>query len=250
MENPESQSADTEIPWPSFVDILSAVIMMFIFLLLIVIIVLTTMTIKTQTDLEDNKESIVQEKVDETLVTMIQQSSESVKSQIREMLKESESESESEAVSSAMQEQQNDPSKENNPLGSEFESKKNSTQQIESLSTALAMGTGQKIKSDSELKEVTIFFNRNEITLSDEVIEKLLKIVSNESGGSGDILIETTINPKTISVLHAKEQALARTLNTRNTIMSSGIDSKKIKMKQIPPTEKEKSYDWLTIHLK
>ena len=276
----DRREEDAEIPWPSFVDILSSVIIMFVFFIMITTIIMATLTMETKQSMESTQDAKVQQKVQQIIQEIIQEAT-------QEKDKDKDKEADSEPVLEpkemlakleAMLEQseqqerekvekesfQKDPEQKQNidqakadasAVKEENDQLKQDLADLESqvthLRTALARATEQMVEFGSSKGEMLIFFQRNEVSLSEETITQLRDTIQKKVEENPDVKIELQVgdNPNALTASQGRELGLGRILNIRNVLLENNLESKNVTVKYLPAQEINDSYDWVRLNI-
>ncbi len=210
------------IAWPGFVDILSAVIIMFVFFVMIVATALyfhtiiykskilvevteqVTSDIKKQTENTQTYQSLV-EKIDEVTLE-------------KEVLEKIVAEYEAERFQAR----------------SEFEESKD-----------------QEIEHNTDKKEVIIFFGKSAISLTKETQEELRTIIQEyiETYGAENMEVQLagSLNPIMSIENAARQITLARTFNVRNSFLETDFPPENISPKMVKGNKINGNYNWVRV---
>lgn len=233
MEGRREEDAGA-IAWPGFVDILSAVIIMFVFFLMITAIVMFVLSVQTQGAMESENEEKVKAEI------------ENLKEQV--LIENDLTPEEFQLQVQKVTEVQN-LSEENKNLNEEVQ---NLSAEIKQLKADLAASVDQNALVSQDEKSMVVLYKENEMSLS-PVVESMIRdfIDSNASEvpGAPKIVLETGDSPDTESLSFARELALARTLNVRNVMLDQEMASEQISVNYTDPEEVEGSYHWVRIRI-
>ena len=223
------------IAWPGFVDILSAVIIMFVFFVMITAIVMFVMSVENKKQMEAESEKKVIEEV------------ESLKQQLM-VIQEMTPEQFTLQMQKAAKVQ--NLSEENQRLNEEIVSMNS---EIKQLKADLAESKDQNTVLDEDNNEMIVLYNKNEMSLSPAtktMLEEFLKKNPRTGEGQPRIVLETGDAPDSSSVSLMRELALARTLNIRNVMLEQeAVGADQI---SVTYTESEKikdSYHWVKVKI-
>lgn len=222
------------IAWPGFVDILSAVIIMFVFFVMITAIVMFMMSVQHQEATESKSKQQVEQEI------------ENLKEQI--LLESDLSPEQFELQVQKVSEVQN-LSEQNKQLNEEV---LNLSAEIKQLKADLAETVDQEAVVSEDQKTMVVLYNKNEMSLSPAVetmIKEFIKANESDLPGEPKIILETGDAPDADSVSLMRELALARTLNIRNVMLTEEMDSTKISVEYKPSEEIEGSYHWVKIRI-
>ncbi len=216
-----------EIAWPGFVDILSAVIMMFVFFVMILSIVMFVLSINHQQMIERDN------------VQKIREGIENIKSQIlaKNQLTPEEFEIQIQKINELQE-----LSQENNKLN----------KKIAQLKADLAKSNEQNVIVAQDSSSLTVVYKKNDVTLTEiteSMIADFLGNMDKETRQKVRIVIEAGDNPETKSLSVSREIALARTLNVRNVILEGGIAAPRVSVAYKDPEKIEDSYHWVRIKI-
>ena len=213
--------------WPGFVDILSAVVIMFVFFVLITAAVLYFYTITYTSKVEGQSEQVV----------------ESVEPQIASAL---------EKVEALEQE--------NQELREQLESSKPSTGggsgniEIESDQQDMAAQAFGEQTSDQAVLEsdqdnsLVIFHDTGAITVDETTearVEAFIEKIIRENGADNvEIVLTSPKKADAVTQSRAQRLAVARMLNVRNALLKSSINKKNLSLKVVESESIDESVDW------
>ena len=229
------------IAWPGFVDILSAVIMMFVFFVMITSIVMYVLSVEYKKSLSKQNEERVSKMVTEQLSGYVEkiQSGEVSIEDVKNTMK----------FKEKVQTLQN----ENQQLTKD---KRELTHDMEILSGAI-----EQIKADfaENLKQSTtlsdgffvILFEHNDISVSKETTSAIQAYVENriKQAGTKDVRVSILApdNPNAPTISVSRELSLARALNIRNVVMDKGVTPADISVRYIDAQAIDESFNWVKI---
>ena len=216
------------IAWPGFVDILSAVIIMFVFFVMILAIIMFVMTIKHKESVEVQKRQEIEE--------IKQQLSGGQDSPI---------ESDIPTKTTNVQEV----TKQNEELNQQVETLNT---EIEQLKADLAKAKDQQTLVNEEERTMVVLYKRNEISLAPETEELIKNFLQNNMERQPQnyrLLLETGDPPNASSLSMMRELSLARTLNIRNVALSESLEPSQVSVTYTPPEEIDGSYQWVRIKI-
>jgi len=207
--------------WPGFVDILSSTVIMFVFFVMVIVVVLYLYTIKFTATVQQQAEQRIQETI---------QKSDSPKT-LGEL---EEEKSKKVQEISELEEQKQTIEKEVEALKSK----------VEQLSSGLEDGKNQAVLIDGNV--MTVLFNDNEITLTNESIDSIIEFLSNYSVDQ-TIAVTSGDNPLAASQSNDRKSVLARMLNTRNVAIDQGFRSSRITIEYVEPEVIKGAYNWVKV---
>lgn len=225
-------SDDTEgdlaaVSWPGFVDILSACIIMFIFLVLITIITLyeTTVTYKAKIIREIDGQGANLDVSEATRITMETNKILEKKLEILEEQKK--------VLEQSLAER---------PL------------EFYQARAEFTESEGQSIVHEPEKRELTIFFSREAISLTEDIKVQIIDIVDQyleKDGAEGFYArVEASVNPGFVIQNSARQIAVARMFNVRNIFVEKEIPAAQLQPQMIPGYEINESFSWVKVHFK
>ncbi len=229
------------IAWPGFVDILSAVIIMFIFFVMITSIIMFFLSLEFKKNISKKNDERVQELVSKEMSDLIKELN-AGKITIEQIKNNMDKEEQVQTLEA-----------ENNKLTRE---KLELAHEIENLTGAI-----DQIKadfSDSEDQNIelidnymTILFKYNDISLSEETTDAIIKYIEtsilNKKIKKYSIKILACDNPNAPTISVSRELSLARILNIRNVFINRGIDTDAFSVKFVKPQDINGSYNWIKI---
>ncbi len=230
------------IAWPGFVDILSAVIIMFVFFVMITSIVMYALNVEFQEQMKKENERKVSEMVSEQFQEKLENilSGDVSYQELKDRL-------EYEITIDEMTEQRQKLEQENTSLSYEMEELE---KVIEQIKADMAEGTEQETKIGSD-NSLLIIFQKNDITLSEQTIKVVETFVSNvienNEGTRLNVKLLTSDNPNAQSISVSRELSLARSLNVRNVLLKDLMVAEQIEISYAKPTEIEETYNWLKV---
>lgn len=215
------------IAWPGFVDILSAVIIMFVFFVLITASALYFHIIIFKSKIISEIESETETKAQEMSKEMnkeITQENQELKSQVQEM------QQKLEIMEKVIEEQKT---------------------QFHHEASKFAESKDQEIKEDPETRTITIMFGKDAISLTDDTKNLLDALIPQYMKGqdpeSVEVMITSPKDPGAVTESQARQSALARMLNVRNKILETEIPKSNIIPRMADPEELQESYNWVKI---
>jgi len=222
------------VAWPGFVDILSAVIIMFVFFVMITAIVMFVMSVQNQEAMESENEKKVQEEISNLKEKILIESQANPQEFSLQVQKVTEIQNLSE---------------ENEKLNEQVQ---DLSATVEQLKADLAETKDQDALLGSDEKSLIILYKNNEISLSPAVENTIREFVNSQTSETGklpQITLETGDAPNASAVSVVRELSLARTLNIRNVMLSEDIDPGKVKVVYTEAEKVEDSYHWVRIKI-
>ena len=223
------------IAWPGFVDILSSVMIMFLFFMLITSIVMFGMNIeyrkKVKKETEEKFSALVSEELRDKLKELL-----SGGETVEEILKKLENQNQLEKLQV-----------ENTDLSKEVTELQKVVEQVKKdVSTGASQNT--KVGDDDSL---LIIYDNNDVTLSEQttkVIEAYIEGIKKKNEGKRlTIRVLSSDNPNAASISLSREISLSRSLNVRNVLMKSAIDTKDIDISYSIHLSMDDTFIWLNI---
>lgn len=215
------------LAWPGFVDILSAVIIMFVFFVMVIAVILYIHTIKFTATVQARTKQELQEQMNQQQVST--QSMEELQQQKRETLEEIEELTERKKE-----------------IEAEVESLEDSVVQ---MSAGLSNSGLQNFKEEDN--EIVIFFDDNSITLNKDIIETLQTFLERQknAGPIKSIIITAGDDPRAVTQSSARQVSLGRILNVRNVLLSEELEAERISIEYMKPEEIDGNYHWVRLQL-
>lgn len=199
------------IAWPGFVDILSAVIIMFVFFVMITAVALYAHTITY-------KSKVLQEAIEQV-------SKATEKASDHEATKHNEALSEKNKELEKTVDEMNRRNKALEDVISEYE------QQLFQIHTEFEESAEQSTLSEAP-QQIVIFFGKDSITLTEETQGEVISFVNNALGGRqlGEIKVKIVAGktPNTAIESIARKVAVARIFNARNVLIDLDIPPENI----------------------
>lgn len=218
MEQDRRQDDMATIAWPGFVDILSAVIIMFIFFVMVMVIVLYIYTIKFTATVEEKAERRIEESVKNIERPAILGDLEEEKDKKLEEIKELEYEKQQTQQEVA-----------------------NLKEELKQLSVGLSDSFQQQILISEN--EIIVLFANNSVTLEEESEEKIKEFLNVDPENS-IIVIEAGEDPFAPTQSSSRQLSLARMLNVRNIALASGYEPNMVSINYVEAEEIKGRYDW------
>tara|TARA_B100001989_G_C24545935_1_gene470776 strand:- start:661 stop:1398 length:738 start_codon:yes stop_codon:yes gene_type:complete len=230
------------IAWPGFVDILSAVIIMFVFFVMITAIVMYVLSVEHKKNLSKENEQKLQQMVSEEMKDILEKIAagdiniEELKQTLEQQRDQQTLEKENQKLS-----------KENMHLEHEVAKLSGA---IEQIKADFANNEEQDLVVDDNY--FTILFAHNAITLSDETIGAINKYVTSKlenmpQNKDYTVRILACDNPNAPTITVSRELSLARALNIRNTLLANEIKQSKISFSYTESQKMQDSYNWIKI---
>ncbi len=210
--------------WPGFVDILSAVVIMFVFFVLITAAALYfyTLTYKSKAEIQGVESLEIGAANDSNVVAKLEQQNEQLRKEI-------------EAAKEALSQDG----------GSSDVETPNETQAAQSFGEQSA---DQSLVTSDDETSLVLFHDPGAITVNDESAEKIAAFIEKMTNKYGADNIEIVLtSPKLANAAtqtRAKRVAVARMLNVRNTLLNSTINRENIDLKVVESELVDESSDW------
>ena len=210
--------------WPGFVDILSAVVIMFVFFVLITAAALYfyTLTYKSKVEVQGVESLEIGAANDSNVVAKLEQQNEQLRKEI-------------EAAKEALSQDG----------GSSDVETPNETQAAQSFGEQSA---DQSLVTSDDETSLVLFHDPGAITVNDESAEKIAAFIEKMTNKYGADNIEIVLtSPKLANAAtqtRAKRVAVARMLNVRNTLLNSTINRENIDLKVVESELVDESSDW------
>lgn len=229
------------IAWPGFVDILSAVIIMFIFFVMITAIVMFALSVEHQKAMEEQNEERLQEMVSDEIKEIIEQmqsgniSLDDIKN------------------SANSQEKIQTLSQDNQKLTDENQRLEHEVDKLSGMIKQVEADFSQNEKQDmiADEKQFTVLFSYNDISLSDETSKALSTFIQSaiaaHAGQDYAIEILACDNPDAPTISISRELSLARALNVRNVAINDKINPEAVSFRFTKPDKIKDSYNWIKI---
>lgn len=231
------------IAWPGFVDILSAVIIMFVFFVMITAIVMYVLSIEFKKKLESENQQKVSEMVDSQFKAQMQEvlSGDVSIDELKEKF-------EYEVKINELDQQRQKLEKENTDLSYEVEELHDVIDQIKA---DMSQSNDQSTTVKNE--NLVIMYSKNDITLSEDT-EKLIETNVKEFMDKNKVKkvkvrLQSSDNPNAPTISVSREISLARSLNARNVFLKNGVEASDIDIEYIKPEQIDESYNWIKIIL-
>jgi len=223
-----SSGNDTDMAanaWPGFVDILSAVVIMFVFFVLIIAAVLYFYTITYKAKIEGRVTSEITRTFVEAEILELKE----LKRENKELRNELKTKETSISVGGGQSAVETD----------------NETEAAQSFGE---QATEQKIIESNEDNSIVIFHDRGAITVDLESEEKISKFIDRMTEQHGPDNIEVVLtSPKAANAAtqsREKRLAVARMLNVRNSLLETEVARDQIKVTVVETEEIEESDSW------
>lgn len=228
--NPDGGSDMAANSWPGFVDILSAVVIMFVFFVLITAAVLYFYTIQYKAKVEGNQATIIEETVSSGHAKKVE-----------------ELEQENQELRKQIEEQESSASRGGGANEVETPS---DTQSAQSFG---AQVTEQSLLSSTEERSLVIFHDPGAITISEDSAAEISLFLENMAAQYGADKLEVVLtSPKIANAAtqsRAKRMAVARMLNVRNALLESPVNRESINLTVVESEEIEESDEWTRLQI-
>lgn len=223
----DDDSSDlSALAWPGFVDILSAVVIMFVFFVMIVATALYfhTMTYKAKV----LSESQAKETTDQGQeMQQLSQASQALEKQIEAM------QTEKEVLERVVAEYK---------------------QEFYQAQAEFNESEEQEVRDNRAEREVLVFFGSDAISVTEDTKFELLTIIDSYLEGTPaedlNIVIEANKNPALKIANASRQLAVARMLNARNVFLESVVPKKNVSAKIVDGGQIEENYNWVRIRFK
>lgn len=216
--------------WPGFVDILSAVVIMFVFFVLITAAVLYFYTITYKAKVEGQAAQVIKE-VGAANKLLVLEDLQRENQELREQIESVETKS-------------------SQGGGSSDTETKNETQAAQSFG---AQATEQAMLSSAQDQTLVLFHDPGAITVNEESEAKIIEFIEKMVADHGSDNIELVLtSPKIDNVAtqtRAKRLAVARMLNVRNALLASSANRENIKLTVVESEQIEDSTDWTRLQV-
>ena len=223
-----SSNNDTDMAanaWPGFVDILSAVVIMFVFFVLIIAAVLYFYTITYKAKIEGRVTSEISRVFVEAEIIELKE----LKRENKELRNELKSKQTKISLGGGNSEVVTD----------------NETEAAQSFGM---QATEQRIITSDSDQSLVVFHDAGAITVDDESEAKITEFIDQMAKEHGGKNIEVVLtSPKTefaATQSRAKRLAVARMLNVRNSLLDSDVDRVNIKVTVVESEQIEESDSW------
>jgi len=211
--------------WPGFVDILSAVIIMFVFFVLVIAIILSILSIERVKDKQlsaDQGEPIASSAAERELIDLLQSGEITIEDVKESAINKQNAEVMAETV---------------NDL----------EQQIQQIQIGLSNSDSENNKIIEEDNAMVIIFDRNVVTLNTDTQEKLATFIQSQKRQGNKVSLISSENPNASYRNTSRQTALARSFNVRNVLIENEWPNKNISIDFQPSEQIENSYDWIRI---
>lgn len=219
----ENDSDMEAIAWPGFVDILSAVIIMFVFFVMVIVIVLYIYTIKFTSTIEAEAEQRIQETIEKIEKPDNIEELEKEKAQAIKDIKDLNEKKQQ--IEDTVRELEKD---------------------VKQLSVGFSNDGVQEITIEDT--ELTVLFDDSSITLREDVIEQIEEFIQSIDKNK-KILIEAGDASEAISQSNSRQLSLARMLNIRNVLLSQEYESANISVNYAPAAQVLGNYNWVRLRV-
>ncbi|MEM8499004.1 MAG: hypothetical protein AAF542_13335 [Pseudomonadota bacterium] len=202
--------------WPGFVDILSAVVIMFVFFVLVTASALYFHVITYTSKV--SAEGVVEVDVDEIPIE-----------QVVDRLKE-----------------------ENSTLKTQLAGLVEEIRQTEAQFRE--SGSEQDVDFEQDGSSLIIFYGKDSITLTEETREIVKNFIANNISKHGaedlELVMSASKNKRSPIETISRKVAIARLMNVRNEFLETGLDKDAIYVKVENPTEIKGQYDWAKLQFR
>lgn len=216
--------------WPGFVDILSAVVIMFVFFVLIIAAVLYFYTITYKAKIEGRVTSEISRVFVEAEILELKE----LKRENKELRNELKSKQ----------------TKISQGGGKSAVVVKNETEAAQSFGE---QSTEQVVLTSEEDRSMVVFHDAGAITVDDESETKIMEFIEQMSQQHGSEKLEIVLtSPKTANAAtqsREKRLAVARMLNVRNSLLSTSIERENINLTVVETEEIEDSDSWTRLQI-
>lgn len=213
--------------WPGFVDILSAVVIMFVFFVLITAAVLYFYTITYKAKIEGQTAPVTEES--QEITSRRVEELERENQQLREQIESADPMLSAGGGASATE----------------------STTEEESTQSFGKQATEQAVMTSDDGNSLVIFHDPGAVTVDDASIEKIDSFLDELTRKHGAENLEVVINsPKARGATtqgRAKRLSVARMLNVRNSLLNAPLDRENIKVNVVESEVIEDSDNWTRI---
>lgn len=216
--------------WPGFVDILSAVVIMFVFFVLIIAAVLYFYTITYKAKIEGRVTSEISRVFVEAEILELKELKRENK-ELRNELKSKETKISQGGGKSAVV-------------------VKNETEAAQSFGE---QSTEQVVLTSEEDRSMVVFHDSGAITVDEESETKIMEFIDQMSNQYGSEKLEIVLtSPKTANAAtqsREKRLAVARMLNVRNSLLETAIERANINLTVVETEEIEDSDSWTRLQI-
>lgn len=228
-------SGDTESDmaanaWPGFVDILSAVVIMFVFFVLIIAAVLYFYTITYKAKVEGRVTSEITRVFVEAEILELKE----LKRENKELRNELKSKETKISLGGGKTEVVTD----------------NETEAAQSFGM---QATEQKVLTSDEDRSIVLFHDTGAITVDETSETKIAEFIEQMANQHGSENLEIVLtSPKTANAAtqsREKRLAVARMLNVRNSLLESDVDRTNIKLTVVETEQIEESDSWTRLQI-
>ncbi len=230
MSGSDDSNDLSAIAWPGFVDILSAVIIMFVFFVLIIAVVLYFHVITYKSKVQTDAVNLAMEAVSELEVESRSQKTQKA-DESAEMLE----------VQVAELKQKNEA----------LEKVVSDLKKLMQSRAEFSESETQTYIKDSENGRFVIFFGHDAITLTKEtldVMEKFVEEVANRYNLSeSKAIIKGGVDQRSKQLVATKKLAIARMLNARNVMIKSPVPRENITINIDAGRDMDGDYNWVEV---
>lgn len=228
--------------WPGFVDILSAVVIMFVFFVLITAAVLYFYTITYKAKVEGQVAAAVTEAVEGSQTEKIEELERENIEKVEELERENQELREKiESVQAKISEG-----------GGASESE--TVNETEAAQSFGAQANDQLMSQSDDNSSLVLFHDPGAITVDQESEAKIGKFVDDAIQKYGadniEILLTSPKSAEAVTQARAKRLAVARMLNVRNGLLKSSASRENIQLNVVASEQIEESADWTRLQIK
>lgn len=226
MSGDSAEDDLSAIAWPGFVDILSSVIIMFVFFVMIVATALFFHVIIYKSKILAEIEAQIQAQT-ENKTRVFSEAIKVLEKQVQVVTKEKEV-------------------LEN--IVSEYE------QEFYQTRAEFTESENQDLIYDQDKNEITIFFGRHAISVTEDIQTKLKDAIADYTAKFGkdnvSVRLESSINPGFEIKTTAKQVAVSRMFNVRNVFIDAEFPPKKLRPALVEGKEINETYHWVRVIFK
>jgi len=234
------------IAWPGFVDILSSVIIMFVFFVLITATALYVHTITYKSKILQQSKIAIEE-IEEKKFQQLPNSDVELKGMMTLELQITELNEENQQLKQEIQEVEESRAE----LKEKFAAHEKAFKQ---QGANFSDSKDQKIETNNKEMSITVFYGKDSITLTEEskntVISFFDDIVNKIDPTTLELSITSGKNPASPTESMAREIAVARMLNVRNSFIESKLNRGAISVTVEPSKQVKGRYDWVKLEFK
>jgi len=239
------------LAWPGFVDILSAVIIMFVFFVMVTATALFFHTKQFKSKIAKESEEKIEliemqkEKESQTeLKTVIDRQQQAIADLKSKIVQKEEATVEIDNLKKELK-------KLKTHVASTLEKEKTADIQAKQLAAQLSESKDQEFSISEKEMKITIFFGSDAISVTDEtkdaVMDFINKLPKDIDLSTLKVAITSGKSPDALTESMTRSIAIARMLNTRNLFIDTKISWKLISVNIKDPEEVEGRYDWVKL---